>query len=381
MRMVPIPPSTTAGTAPTSAAEPPARNAPTSFEALRKTAFTALTRPRRWSGVQSCTTVARIYTLMTSLAPMTTSAATEIQSTVDMPKTMVERPNIATVTKSTSPAWSRSGIEGQVEADDNAADARRGAQQPKTPRTDRQDVARIDRHERHGSAEQHGEEVERDRAEHDLFLPDVAEAGDELGPAGRPRRDPLAGRRNHRDEPDTQHRNEQRDAVCRSRRDLVEQAAGKRPGDGGGARDRRDEGEGVADGIRRHEIRDDRLLHRIDEAARRAEDHEREKDGPDHLDVDPGKDQEQPGAERVHDKRQRHDEAAVVAVGDGAGGEHEHEHRQELREADQPEIERIVRDVVDLPADGDALDLHGERPCRPGQDEGREARVAEGGPS
>ena len=56
----------------------------------------------------------------------------------------------------------------------------------------------------------------------------------------------------------------------------------------------------------------------------------------------------------------RHDGAPAVAVGDGAGDEHEQQRRQELREADEAEIERVARQVVDLPADRHRLDLHGE---------------------
>ena len=57
--IVPMPPITTAGTVPISAAETPARNSPSSFEAPTKTLFTALTRPRTWSGVQSWISVSR----------------------------------------------------------------------------------------------------------------------------------------------------------------------------------------------------------------------------------------------------------------------------------------------------------------------------------
>jgi GMP synthase (glutamine-hydrolysing) len=50
---VPTPPMTTAGIDPRSAAMPPARNSPSSFEAPTNTMLTALTRPRSSSGVQS----------------------------------------------------------------------------------------------------------------------------------------------------------------------------------------------------------------------------------------------------------------------------------------------------------------------------------------
>ncbi len=56
---VPKPPMTTAGTAPTRCAMVPARNSPSSLEAPTKTMFTALTRPRTSSGVQSMIRLSR----------------------------------------------------------------------------------------------------------------------------------------------------------------------------------------------------------------------------------------------------------------------------------------------------------------------------------
>ena len=44
-------------------------------------------------------------------------------------------------------------------------------------------------------------------------------------------------------------------------------------------------------------------------------------------------------------------------VGDMARDEHEEERRQELREADEPEVERTPGQRVDLPADGDGEHL------------------------
>ena len=73
-----------------------------------------------------------------------------------------------------------------------------------------------------------------------------------------------------------------------------------------------------------------------------------------------GEGEQRDRAERFDGEADRHDRAPPEAVGDRAGDEHEQQRRQELRQADKAEIERVARQVVDLPADRDGLDLHGE---------------------
>src|SRR5581483_7185138 len=89
---VTIPPATTANTGVVSIASAPDSNAPSWFDDWMNTRFTADTRPRTSSGVYSCTTVCRITTLMLSIAPTPTSAASESQNEVDIPNTAVARP-------------------------------------------------------------------------------------------------------------------------------------------------------------------------------------------------------------------------------------------------------------------------------------------------
>ena len=60
--------------------------------------------------------------------------------------------------------------------------AGRRAEEAEAPRADLEDVAGIGGQQRGGAAEKHGEEIERDRAEHDLLVPDIAEAGDRPSP-------------------------------------------------------------------------------------------------------------------------------------------------------------------------------------------------------
>src|SRR5688572_25068487 len=99
------PPTTTAGFRPHHAAVKPDSNSPSSFEAPMNTAFTALTRPRISSGVSSCTSMWRMYTLIMSEAPMTTSAASETKKSCESPNTTVAIPNAATPANIFAPTW------------------------------------------------------------------------------------------------------------------------------------------------------------------------------------------------------------------------------------------------------------------------------------
>ena len=71
-----------------------------------------------------------------------------------------------------------------------------------------------------------------------------------------------------------------------------------------------------------------------------------------------------------------HDHAPVVAVGDMARDQHEQRRRNELGQPDQAEIERIVGDVVHLPADRHRLHLQGDGAGDPRHP--IEARTADG---
>ena len=90
--IVTIPPTTTAGTAPITAAATPDSNAPSSFDALMKTISTAVTRPRSWSGVTSGRIVWRRTTLTVSTAPPAASAASDSHMVSERPKTTIVTP-------------------------------------------------------------------------------------------------------------------------------------------------------------------------------------------------------------------------------------------------------------------------------------------------
>ena len=80
-------------------------------------------------------------------------------------------------------------------------------------------------------------------------------------------------------------------------------------------------------------------------------------------------------AEELERDAEREDQRAVVPVRDVARGQHQQHERQELRQADEAEVERIAGDRVDLPADRDRLHLHGDRGEQPRRQEAHEVRV------
>jgi hypothetical protein len=137
--------------------------------------FTALTRPRISSGVSSCTKDARITMLIMSAAPSTTSTASENQNEVDRPKAMVATPNThggehhAPTLRSTANRASHSDISSAPTAGPNAAGP--------GPRAGQQDVLGEHRQQRGGAAQQHGEQVQRDRPEDVRAAADEADAG------------------------------------------------------------------------------------------------------------------------------------------------------------------------------------------------------------
>ena len=62
----------------------------------------------------------------------------------------------------------------------SAPDRRRGTQEPEPRRPDLEDVLREDRKQRDRTAEEHREEIERDRAEQNVRAADEANAGEHL---------------------------------------------------------------------------------------------------------------------------------------------------------------------------------------------------------
>ena len=75
------------------------------------------------------------------------------------------------------------------------------------------------------------------------------------------------------------------------------------------------------------------------------------------------------------DIARRENRFSIVAVRDLSGRQHQHDERQELREPDQAEIERILGDRIHLPAHRDALHLYRERGDEPRDEIQREVAM------
>ena len=153
---------------------------PRSLEATMKTLFTAETRPRMSSGVSIWISVWRTTTLMLSRAPITNMAASESQKFRDNPKTIVATPKPATAWSMVRPARRMGGkwasrtamtMAPAASADRSVADDRADRFLGKV-----QHVAGKRGQQIGGPAQQHGEQVERDRGQDQLVAPDEADA-------------------------------------------------------------------------------------------------------------------------------------------------------------------------------------------------------------
>ena len=169
--------------------------------------FTALTRPRIASGVSSCTSMLRTNTLTMSPAPAIASMAIDNQRLVDSPTVIMQTPNTATPPNIQRAGVPLDGPHAEPERDDGGADAGRGTHEAETHRAHVQDLVGVRRQQRHDAAEQHGEQVQRNRAEYWLLLPHEHEAAEHIAPA------PFRARlRPHR--PHSEHQEHRGDQQC-----------------------------------------------------------------------------------------------------------------------------------------------------------------------
>ena len=148
--------------------------------------LTALTRPRIASGVSSCTSMLRTNTLTMSPAPATISAAIVSQMLVDSPTVIMQTPNNATPPNIQRARVPLDRPHAEPERHDGRAHAGRGTHDSEAHGADVQNLVRIRRQQRDHTAEQHGEEVERDRAEHRLLLPDEHEPTEHIAASAIP---------------------------------------------------------------------------------------------------------------------------------------------------------------------------------------------------
>ena len=109
----------------------------------------------------------------------------------DRPKTTMLAPKVPTTRSSVRPAWPPSGLRASRIPAIERADRDRAPQHAETERPGVQDRLREERQQRDGAAEEHGEEVERDRAEDDRRRADQADPAEQALEAGRLGPDPL----------------------------------------------------------------------------------------------------------------------------------------------------------------------------------------------
>ena len=237
-------------------------------------------------------------------------------------------------------AWRASTIE---IASAPTAGAERSRPSPHGPAS--QHVLGVDRQQRGDAAEQHGEQVERDRAEHDRMAADVAEAREQ-----RLERDRLALARSrgmivHAAD---QHARQHEHGGAGRRRPLagpkrVEQSAERRPADDGGLLRGRRGRDRARQQRRRHDAGHQRVHGRRLERARRAADRNRMANIASRLSqpcaVPSGKRQR---GQRLDHLAGAGDDAAVEEVGDLAGDDRAR-HAPERTAPGRPGRDRAAR--------------------------------------
>ena len=218
-----------------------------------------------------------------------------------------------------------------------------------------QDRAGEHRRGRDRVAEQHGEEVERDRAQQDRAVANVAEAGKQGLQGDRPA---FFVAPCDADEAD-QHarRNEDRGAgrVDPGGTEHVEKPAERRSADHGGLLRARRGGDRARQEPRRHDAGQQRVDGRHLERAGRAGREQNRKHGVAAERTARGTDGQRERRQRLAHLAGGDDEAAIEQIGDLADDDREAHQRHELHEPDEAEIEGIVGEFIDLPADGDPL--------------------------
>ena len=115
-----------------------------------------------------------------SNAPPSARASIDSHIWRESPKTTMETPNPATTTKSIGPARRRIGKPASASAARNAPTAGAARRTARARRADLEDVLREDREQRDRAAEEHREEVERDRSEEHPRPTDQANAREHL---------------------------------------------------------------------------------------------------------------------------------------------------------------------------------------------------------
>ena len=221
---------------------------------------------------------------------------------------------------------------------------------------DLQDVAGEERQQRHRTSEQDRDEIERDRPEQHRGPPHESQSGQQRP---QPRADDRRGSQLHRPRLDRDGHRRSREHE-RDRRpvdelgvDREEQPADRRPGHDRRLDHGRLERERAREQRQRDEVRPHRADRRVAERGRAAARERQREERPERIGAREADEEEARGDRRIDDERDEIDELAREPVRDRTRRQGEQEQREELRQADEPEMERVARDVVDLPADRD----------------------------
>ena len=162
-------------------------------------------------------------------------------------------------------------------------------------------------------------------------------------------------------------------------RQAVEKSARDGPDDGCGLPRRGIPRHRVGEVLGRHEIGHQRGRGGSEEGAGHAEDGEDREDRSRSRQAHDGDSKEHERAGAFERGRQPHDQPAAEAVRHRASDEHQQQRGRELDDADEAEVERAARQVIDLPADGDGDDLRGKGRQEPRGPEEQEGPVPECG--
>ena len=163
---------------PSSLAATPDSNAPSSFDEPTKIEFTDDTRPSRCDGVSTCSSVDRTSTLTLSAMPLIASSADrKHEAARQSERDDAQRERRDRIEQRASGALERRTMR-EIHRRDHRAGRRRRAQDPESLRTDVKNLIGKHGQQRLGAAEQHREQIERQRREQDRFAKHESQARD-----------------------------------------------------------------------------------------------------------------------------------------------------------------------------------------------------------
>ncbi len=228
----------------------------------------------------------------------------------------------------------------------------RGAQHSEPRRTGVQNFARIHRQQRNGPTQQHGKEIQGHAAENQFAAPDIAESVQNHSAAVCrfwARRDVQPNRRQQR------HRDQVHDSRAGVNRrwagsESINQTSRHRSENRRGLEKRRSPRHRVREMFCRHQLRQEGLARGRIEGPNRAIGQEDCVNRPSRSDAIETQREQRDRAESEPAIADSENGLARVPVRRMSGGEEQQNTGRELRQAHQAEIQRLVRQCVDLPA-------------------------------